>query len=186
MTTTDKKNGNEWYAEHYATLLWIQKNAATLENVTITDNVVDSLGGTRLGNGVLIYFRCYNGEKVGITAKNLVIENNTATRHIFATYETSNQNSHVFESGSIKNNSLTTTAKNEIFMVSNLTVGQEMTIECTNLVFNNDGSGGVCTLTNNGTIIGDIKTAFPARGLPNYTGSGKHTGKNEINVLTAE
>lgn len=190
LTTTDKKNGNEWYAEHYATLIWIQKNAATLENVTITDNVVDSLGGTRLGNGVLIYFRCYNGEKVGITAKNLVIENNTATRHIFATYETSNQNSHVFESGSIKNNSLTTTAKNEIFMVSNLTVGQEMTIECTNLVFNNDGSSGVCTLTNNGTIIGDIGEADWAvekRGLPIYTGTGTHIGnKTNITVQTAE
>ncbi len=41
--------------------------------------------------------------------------------------------------------------------------------------------------TNNGLIVGDIKTVFPDRGLPNYTGSGTHTGKKtDIHDLTVK
>ena len=61
-----------------------------------------------------------------------------------------------------------------------------MTVEC-NIVINNDRNNGVCTLTNNGLIVGDIKTVFPDRGLPNYTGSGTHTGKKtDIHDLTVK
>ena len=54
------------------------------------------------------------------------------------------------------------------------------------IVLNNDSSKAVCTLTNDGTIVGDIASADWAveqRGKPVYTGSGTHTGtKTDITV----
>ena len=51
-----------------------------------------------------------------------------------------------------------------------------MLVEC-NIVINNDGNNGVCTLTNNGLIVGDIQARWTdKRGEPIYTGTGTHTG----------
>ena len=141
---------------------------ATMKNVSITGNHGDD-------NLISIW------NEMDLYAENLTIEDNQVTGHILATSGTMHTDSITLESGAIKENSSNT---NGFFMVGDLTIGQDMTVEC-NIVINNDGKRGVCTLTNNGLIVGDIKTVFPDRGLPNYTGSGTHTGtKTNIQDLT--
>lgn len=177
--TTDWGHGlhHNYYTEELAALIWVQKNDAVFENVSITKNTIDTSGEEDhkncLGNGILIFF---SGDNTGSTfyASNLIIEENEAPRHIFATYATLKKHTYTFESGHIGANTVNDPA-NAIFVVGDLTVGKDMTIEC-DIVFNNDKKGHVCTLTNNGLIVGDIKTVFQDRGLPNYTGSGTHTG----------
>ena len=57
-----------------------------------------------------------------------------------------------------------------------MTFGEEMTVE-SDIVFSNDSVGGVCTLTNNGLIVGDIQARWTnVRGEPIYTGTGTHIG----------
>ena len=143
---------------------------ATMKNVSITGNHGD--------NDLISIWN-----KMALYAENLTIEDNQVTRYILVTSSTMHTDSITLESGAIKDNSSDT---NGFFMVGDLTIGQDMTVEC-NIVINNDGNNGVCTLTNDGTIIGNIQTAFPGRGLPNYTGSGTHTGtKTDIHDLTVK
>ena len=132
---------------------------AKMKNVTITGNQTKE---------ILIYL-------VGTTnleAEELTVEDNKVRTHLVTTTSTSDANTYTFTSGSIKHN---TDGGQGFFVVSNITIGRDMLVEC-NIVINNDGNNGVCTLTNNGLIVGDIKTVFLDRGLPNYTGSGTHTG----------
>ena len=179
--TENLKGGNsEYYREEYATLIWVQKHDAVFENVTITGNTID-IGNEayglkyKLGNGILIFFRGMSGVTTELKAENLIIENNEASRHIFATYATYNSYSYTFTSGHIGDNTVDN-PDNMIFVVGNLTVGEDMLVEG-NIVLNNDGNKGVCTLTNNGTIIGDINATFAQnRGNPRYTGTGTHEG----------
>lgn len=148
---------------------------ATMKNVSITGN--RNHGGDKGGNLITIW------NKMDLYAENLTIEDNQLTAHILATSGTMHTDSITLESGAIKENSSNT---NGFFMVGDLTIGQDMTVEC-NIVINNDGKSGVCTLTNDGTIIGNIQTTSPKRGLPNYTGSGTHTGtKTDIHDLTVK
>ena len=143
---------------------------ATMKNVSITGNHGDD-------NLISIW------NKMDLYAENLTIEDNQVTGHILGTSSTMHTDSITLESGAIKENSSNT---NGFFMVGDLTIGQDMTVEC-NIVINNDGKSGVCTLTNDGTIIGNIQTTSPKRGLPNYTGSGTHTGtKTYIHDLTVK
>ena len=143
---------------------------ATMKNVSITGNHGDN-------NLITIW------NEMALDAENLTIEDNQVTGHILGTSGTMHTGSITLESGAIKENSSNT---NGFFMVGDLTIGQDMTVEC-NIVINNDRNNGVCTLTNNGLIVGDIKTVFPDRGLPNYTGSGTHTGKKtDIHDLTVK
>lgn len=135
---------------------------ATMKNVSITGNHGDN-------NLISIW------NKMDLYAENLTIEDNQVTGHILGTSSTMHTDSITLESGAIKDNSSDT---NGFFMVGDLTIGQDMTVEC-NIVINNDGKSGVCTLTNNGTIIGDITSAewaLNSRGRPVYTGTGHHTG----------
>ena len=148
---------------------------ATMKNVSITGN--RNHGGDKGGNLITIW------NKMDLYAENLTIEDNQVTGHILGTSGTMHTDSITLESGAIKENSSNT---NGFFMVGDLTIGQDMTVEC-NIVINNDGKSGVCTLTNDGTIIGNIQTTSPKRGLPNYTGSGTHTGtKTDIHDLTVK
>ncbi len=143
---------------------------AKMKNVTITGNQTDR---------ILIYL-------VGTTnleAEELTVEDNKVGTHLVTTKSTSNANTYTFTSGSIKHN---TDGGQGFFVVSNITIGRDMLVEC-NITINSVEGGGTCTLTNNGTIIGNIQTAFPNRGLPNYTGSGTHTGtKTDIHDLTVK
>ena len=135
---------------------------ATMKNVSITGNHGDN-------NLISIW------NKMDLYAENLTIEDNQVTGHILGTSSTMHTDSITLESGAIKDNSSDT---NGFFMVGDLTIGQDMTVEC-NIVINNDGKSGVCTLTNTGTIIGDITSAewaLNSRGRPVYTGTGHHTG----------
>lgn len=173
---------HNYYTEELASLIWIQKNDVVFRNVSIMRNTI-STGGEGsahegcLGNGVLIFFSGIDGRAVTLEAENLIIEENQTPRHIFATYGTMNINSYTFASGRISSNTVDDPTS-AIFVVGNLTVGEGMKIE-SDIVINNDGKKGVCTLTNNGTIIGDIRTAdwaHTGRGDPVYTGTGTHTG----------
>lgn len=174
-------------------------NEINLMNVTIKDNVLKSQGGdscvmllnstpnavmknvTVTGNQTDRHLLYLVGS-TNLEAEGLIMEENTVKKHLVVTTSTSAANTFTFTSGSIKNNEA---GEAGFFVVGNITIGEAMTVAC-DITINNTGSKDVCTLTNNGTIIGNIRTAFPDRGLPNYTGSGKHTGNNEINVLTAE
>ena len=168
-----------------------QNEKVTFNNTTIKNNKVEAKSAIR-GDGMLIYVQ--QSGKIDFNADNVTIENNFATNHILGTmYATHNQSHFTFNSGSIKNNSSA-----NFFITANLNVGQEMTIE-SNIVINNDNKHTekdsdigtdhykcACTLTNNGTIIGDISEAdwaVASRGLPIYTGNGTHTGtKTNITV----
>lgn len=144
---------------------------AKMKNVTITGNQTDR---------ILIYL-------VGTTnleAEELTVEDNKVGTHLVTTASTSDANTYTFTSGSIKHN---TDNGQGFFVVSNITIGRDMLVEC-NIVINNDGNNGVCTLTNNGTIIGDITSAewaLNSRGRPVYTGTGHHTGdRSKLEELT--
>lgn len=133
---------------------------AKMKNVTITGNQTDR---------ILIYL-------VGTTnleAEELTVEDNKVGTHLVTTTSTSDANTYTFTSGSIKNN---TDGGQGFFVVSNITIGKDMLVEC-NITINSVNGGGTCTLTNNGTIIGNIQTAFPSRSHPIYTGSGIHIGE---------
>ena len=184
----------------YRILRTIEADEASLTNVTIKDNTLKSyndidhscvllLNSTPNAKMKNVSITGNHGDdnlisiwnEMDLYAENLTIEDNQVTGHILATSGTMHTDSITLESGAIKENSSNT---NGFFMVGDLTIGQDMTVEC-NIVINNDGKRGVCTLTNNGLIVGDIKTVFPDRGLPNYTGSGTHTGtKTNIQDLT--
>lgn len=150
-----------------ACLLWMQGTVTEMDNVEITGNVVNTGTNNDFGSGVLIYQR--NGGS-NFSARKLTVENNKATNHVFANYSATAKNQYIFESGSIKNNT------GNFFVAGSMTFGEEMTVE-SDIVFNNDSAGGVCTLTNNGLIVGDIQASWTdKRGEPIYTGSGTHTG----------
>ncbi len=161
-----------------ACLLWLQGTEVLLENVTIRNCKALTDNNNSSGSGVLIYAR---NSGTNVTARNLVVENNIVSNHVFATYSTTNANNYIFESGSMKGNTVvdgTTRASNEIIVVGNVTIGEGMTIE-QNIIINNDSNNGVCTLTNNGTIVGDISSAdwaVSSRGKPIYTGTGTLNG----------
>lgn len=154
-------------------LLFTNVENMRLKNVSITDNnIVKSL--------ILIWG---DNKLNALTAESLTIENNTIGEHILATSGTNCSDTITLTSGSIKGNNTA-----GIYMVGNLTIGKDMNVQC-GITLNNDSANGVCTLTNNGTITGDITSANWAvqqRGLPNYTGTGTHTGtKTNITDLTA-
>lgn len=154
-------------------LLFTNVENMTLKNVSITDNnIVKSL--------ILIWG---DNKLNALTAESLTIENNTIGEHILATSGTNCSDTITLTSGSIKGNNTA-----GIYMVGNLTIGKDMNVQC-GITLNNDSAKGVCTLTNNGTIVGDITSADWAvqqRGLPHYTGNGTHTGnKTNITDLTA-
>lgn len=154
-------------------LLFTNVENMTLKNVSITDN--------NIGKSLILI---WGNDKVNaLTAESLTIENNTIGEHILATSGTNCSDTITLTSGSINGNNTA-----GIYMVGNLTIGKDMNVQC-GITLNNDSAKGVCTLTNNGTITGDITSADWAakdRGLPNYTGTGTHTGnKNNITDLTA-
>lgn len=154
-------------------LLFTNVENMTLKNVSITDN--------NIGKSLILI---WGNDKVNaLTAESLTIENNTIGEHILATSGTNCSDTITLTSGSINGNNTA-----GIYMVGNLTIGKDMNVQC-GITLNNDSANGVCTLTNNGTITGDITSADWAakdRGLPNYTGTGTHTGnKNNITDLTA-
>jgi len=177
ISLTGESSGNNNNGR--ACLLWLQGTDTLLENVTIRSCKVLSGANNFAGSGILIYAR--NGGTT-VTARNLTVENNVVSNHVFATYSTTNANTYTFESGSIKGNTVgneTDRTSGEIFMVGNLVVGKDMTIK-QNITFNNANGGGVCTLTNDGVIVGDISATFTNRGNPIYTGTGT------LNGLTVE
>ena len=175
----------------YRILRTIEANEASLTNVTIKDNALKSYNPGDL-SCVLLLNSTPNAKMKNVTitgnqtdqiliylvgttnleAEELTVEDNKVGTHLVTTTSTSDANTYTFTSGSIKHN---TDGGQGFFVVSNITIGRDMLVEC-NIVINNDVNKGVCTLTNDGTIIGNIQTAFPDRGLPNYTGSGTHTG----------
>ena len=175
----------------YRILRTIEANEASLTNVTIKDNALKSYNPGDL-SCVLLLNSTPNAKMKNVTitgnqtkeiliylvgttnleAEELTVEDNKVRTHLVTTTSTSDANTYTFTSGSIKHN---TDGGQGFFVVSNITIGRDMLVEC-NIVINNDGNNGVCTLTNNGLIVGDIKTVFLDRGLPNYTGSGTHTG----------
>ena len=148
-------------------ILFTNVENVKLKNVSITNNTVaDSL------------IAMYGNSAVNtLVAENITIENNTVGKHIICTSGTDNRDSIVLTSGAIKDN--TSTGSNEgIYMVGNLTIETGMAVNC-DIVVNNANGGGICTLTNNGTISGSISSADWAvtqRGTPFYTGTGTHTG----------
>lgn len=154
-------------------LLFTNVENMTLKNVSITDN--------NIGKSLILI---WGNDKVNaLTAESLTIENNTIGEHILATSGTNCSDTITLTSGSINGNNTA-----GIYMVGNLTIGKDMNVQC-GITLNNDSAKNVCTLTNNGTIAGDITSADWAakdRGLPNYTGTGTHTGnKTNITDLTA-
>lgn len=154
-------------------LLFTNVENMRLKNVSITDN--------NIGKSLILIWG--DNELNALTAESLTIENNTIGEHILATSGTNCSDTITLTSGSIKGNNTA-----GIYMVGNLTIGKDMNVQC-GITLNNDSAKGVCTLTNNGTIAGDITSANWAvqqRGLPNYTGKGTHTGnKTNITDLTA-
>ena len=154
-------------------LLFTNVENMRLKNVSITDN--------NIGKSLILIWG--DNELNALTAESLTIENNTIGEHILATSGTNCSDTITLTSGSIKGNNTA-----GIYMVGNLTIGKDMNVQC-GITLNNDSAKGVCTLTNNGTIAGDITSANWAvqqRGLPNYTGTGTHTGnKTNITDLTA-
>ena len=160
-------------------LLFTNVENMTLKNVSITDN--------NIGKSLIMVWdndMIWGNDKVNaLTAESLTIENNTIGEHILATSGTNCSDTITLTSGSIKGNNTA-----GIYMVGNLTIGKDMNVQC-GITLNNDSAKGVCTLTNDDTITGDITSANWAardRGLPNYTGTGTHTGtKTNITDLTA-
>lgn len=149
-----------YHADLSCVLLLNSTPKAKMKNVTITGNQTDQ---------ILIYL-------VGTTnleAEELTVEDNKVGTHLVTTASTSDANTYTFTSGSIKHN---TDNGQGFFVVSNITIGRDMLVEC-NIVINNDGNNGVCTLTNNGLIVGDIQARWTdKRGEPIYTGTGTHIG----------
>lgn len=137
---------------------------ASMKHVSITGNTGDN-------NLIGIWNR------TKLEAEDLKIEKNQVSKHILGTSGTMSTDSITLTSGSIQDNQ---SNDNGIYMVGNLTIGKDMTVEC-DIALNNDSSNGKCTLTNDGTIIGDISSpAFtwkPSRGKPIYTGTGTHSGQ---------
>lgn len=160
-------------------LLFTNVENMTLKNVSITDN--------NIGKSLIMVWdsdMIWGNDKVNaLTAESLTIENNTIGEHILATLKTDCSDTITLTSGSIRGNNTA-----GIYMVGNLTIGKDMNVQC-GITLNNDSAKGVCTLTNNGTIVGDITSADWAakdRGLPHYTGNGTHNGtKTNITDLTA-
>lgn len=160
-------------------LLFTNVENMRLKNVSITDN--------NIGKSLIMVWdndMIWGNDKVNaLTAESLTIENNTIGEHILATLGTDCSDTITLTSGSIRGNNTA-----GIYMVGNLTIGKDMNVQC-GITLNNDSANGVCTLTNNGTITGDITSADWAvqqRGLPNYTGTGTHNGtKTNITDLTA-
>lgn len=154
-------------------LLFTNVENMRLKNVSITDN--------NIGKSLILIWG--DNKLNALTAESLTIENNTIGEHILATSGTNCSDTITLTSGSIRENNTA-----GIYMVGNLTIGKDMNVQC-GITLNNDSAKNVCTLTNNGTIAGDITSADWAakdRGLPNYTGTGTHTGnKNNITDLTA-
>ena len=149
-------------------LLFTNVENMTLKNVSITDN--------NIGKSLILIWG--DNKLNALTAESLTIENNTIGEHILATSGTDCSDTITLTSGSIKGNNTA-----GIYMVGNLTIGKDMNVQC-GITLNNDSAGSVCTLTNDGTITGDITSANWAvqqRGLPNYTGTGTHTG-NKTNI----
>lgn len=159
-----------------ACLLWMQGTVTEMDNVEITGNVVKTGANKGAGSGILIYQR---NSGSNFSSRKLTVENNEATNHVFANYSATAKNQYIFESGSIKNNT------GNFFVAGSMTFGEEMTVE-SDIVFNNDSDNRVCTLTNNGLIIGDIRAMWTeTRGEPIYTGTGTHIGtKTNIQDLT--
>ena len=162
-------------------LLFTNVENMTLKNVSITDN--------NIGKSLIMVWdndMIWGNNKVNaLTAESLTIENNTIGEHILATLGTDCSDTITLTSGSIRGNN---TATAGIYMVGNLTIGKDMNVLC-GITLNNDSAKGECTLTNNGTITGDIASADWAAkdsGLPHYTGTGTHNGtKTNITDLTA-
>ena len=154
-------------------LLFTNVENMRLKNVSITDN--------NIGKSLILIWG--DNELNALTAESLTIENNTIGEHILATSGTDCSDTITLTSGSIRGNNTA-----GIYMVGNLTIGKDMNVQC-GITLNNDSDGSVCTLANDGTITGDITSADWAakdRGLPNYTGTGTHTGnKTNITDLTA-
>lgn len=171
VTIRNNKTSNS--KDHAYGLLFTNVKNMTLKNVSITNNDIEE-------SLILIWG---DNELNALTAESLTIENNTIGEHILATSGTNCSDTITLTSGSIKGNNTA-----GIYMVGNLTIGKDMNVQC-GITLNNDSAKGVCTLTNNGTITGDITSADWAvqqRGLPNYTGTGTHTGtKTNITDLTA-
>ena len=186
----------------YRILRTIEADEASLTNVTIKDNTLKSYNPKDLSCVLLLNFTpkakmknvtitgnqtdrilIYLVGTTNLEAEELTVEDNQVGTHLVTTASTSDANTYTFTSGSIKHN---TDNGQGFFVVSNITIGRDMLVEC-NITINSVKDGGTCTLTNNGTIIGNIQTAFPDRGLPNYTGSGTHTGKKtDIHDLTVK
>ena len=179
VTIRNNKTSNSKGGAHG--LLFTNVENMTLKNVSITDN--------NIGKSLIMVWdndMIWGNDKVNaLTAESLTIENNTIGEHILATLGTDCSDTITLTSGSIRGNN---TATAGIYMVGNLTIGKDMNVQC-GITLNNDSANGVCTLTNNGTITGDITSAGWAvkeRGLPVYTGTGTHTGtKTNITDLTA-
>lgn len=154
-------------------LLFTNVENMRLKNVSITDN--------NIGKSLILIWG--DNKLNALTAESLTIENNTIGEHILATSGTNCSDTITLTSGSIKGNNTA-----GIYMVGNLTIGKDMNVQC-GITLNNDSAKGVCTLTNDGTITGDITSANWAvqqRGLHNYTGTGTHNGtKTNITDLTA-
>lgn len=171
VTIRNNKTSNS--KDHAYGLLFTNVKNMTLKNVSITNNDIEE-------SLILIWG---DNELNALTAESLTIENNTIGEHILATSGTNCSDTITLTSGSIKGNNTA-----GIYMVGNLTIGKDMNVQC-GITLNNDSAKGVCTLTNDGTITGDITSANWAvqqRERPNYTGTGTHNGtKTNITDLTA-
>lgn len=139
---------------------------ADLQSVTINENNCPAKG-----TGILIYMV---GATAQVTAENLIAKDNTGLMHILATMSCGHQNCFDLKSGELTGNDA------NFFLSCQLTIGEGMRVE-NDIVFNNDSGNNTCTLTNNGTIVGDITVKFTGRGSPVYTGNGTHIGSLDPN-----
>lgn len=159
-----KANGNTTDGVNRSCLLWMQGTETTLIGVEITDNTVSG------DMGILIYAR---NSGTNMNLENVTVTGNSADSHIFATYSTLNSNRYEFKGCCFKDNT-----SGNFFVVGTFNFDANTHIE-SDIVINNDSQNNVCTLTNNGTIVGNISEAEWAvakRGIPIYTGTGTHTG----------
>lgn len=149
-----------------ATLFWFSgPETFELRNVEITGNTVNAAaaaGGP--GNGYLLFAK----DGATIVAENLLMRDNEA-RALFSTYGCDLCH-HQFKSGLIEDNA------GQFDVYGDLTIGKDMTIDLGSNMMWFTSSSGVRTLTNNGTIIGNIAQHDWSKTDAIYTGTGTHEG----------
>ena len=152
-------------------------NAQTeMTNVSITNNTTEK--GTRTNAKGLCQVIFANDSATSLVANGLTITGNKAG--VFQTNATAAGMIYRFESGIVEDNT------GGFWVTTDFYVGKDMTITCTaEMDFVNVNNRTKSTLTNDGTITGNLVGGQFNRGDTLYTGTGTHTGtKTNIQDLT--